>query len=515
MKKCKALMIQGTASNVGKSIVTTAFCRIFADMGIKVAPFKAQNMALNSFVTTKGFEIGRAQAVQAEAAGIEPTVEMNPILLKPTTDSGSQVIVMGRPVGNYTARKYYAMKERSLGIIREAYNTLCERFDLLVIEGAGSPAEINLMEQDIVNMRTAEMADAPVILVSDIDRGGVFASLLGTLELLPDPQRERVKGLLINKFRGDVTLFQSGIGEIERRSNKPVVGVLPWVSDLRIEEEDSVALTRKRSRTNGNGTVRIGVIRLPHISNYTDFDPLEVETDVEVLYIDVPDALEEVDAVILPGSKDTLGDLRFLHESGLASAIRSFAASDREVAGICGGFQMLGERVEDPYGVESCRRQETGLSILPIRTVLATEKVTARVKAVSEDNGDTLDGYEIHMGQSLPAEGCRHLFRITERNGRQVNDLDGACNQRGNVWGTYLHGIFENGSFRRAFLDRIRRVTRQGEGAEGMNYAEQKRLAFDRLADLFRKHIDLEAVFAMMELRDHISFPRQRRREGV
>jgi len=492
-------MVQGTASNVGKSIVTAALCRIFAQEGLRVAPFKAQNMALNSYVTREGLEIGRAQAVQAEAAGIDPSAAMNPILLKPTTDSGSQVIFMGRPVGNFTAREYYAMKEKSIALIREAYETLADEFDLIVIEGAGSPAEINLMDQDIVNMRTAEMADAPVLLVADIDRGGVFASLIGTLALLPDSWRERVSGLIINKFRGDPTLLTPGLEQIEERTGKAVLGVLPWRSDLGIEEEDSVALDRKGSVVRNASGLTIGVVRLPRISNYTDFDPLEGVEGVEVLYVDHPSAIASCDAVILPGSKDTLGDLDYLKQSGLAGAIREFARRGGTVAGICGGFQMLGESVEDPDGVESRRVRVEGLSLLPFKTTLFPEKVTARVCADGVGGLSALSGYEIHMGRSVATRSCRSLFRITERNGETVDDEDGWINEEGNLWGSYLHGIFENPAFTRWFLAGLRKGSDAG-GREGKDYRTRKEEAFDRLARLFRENIDLGAVRKMTGL---------------
>jgi len=499
MKHCKAIMVQGTASNVGKSIVTAALCRIFAQEGLRVAPFKAQNMALNSFVTKAGFEIGRAQAVQAEAAGIEPTAAMNPILLKPTTDSGSQVILMGRPVGNLTAREYYAMKEKSIALVREAYENLADEFDLVVIEGAGSPAEINLMDQDIVNMRTAEMADAPVLLVADIDRGGVFASLLGTLMLLPGSWRDRVEGLIINKFRGDPSLLTPGLRQIEERAEKPVLGVLPWCADLGIEEEDSVALERKGSHSCGVSDLTIGVVRLPRISNYTDFDPLEGINGVELIYLDDPSSIGACDALILPGSKDTLGDLDFLRRSGLAGAIREYARRGGTVAGICGGFQMLGCWVEDPDGVESRRVKVEGLNLLPFRTTLLSEKVTARVLAEGVDGLHGLEGYEIHMGKSVATGPCRRLFRIIERNGVTVDDEDGWINEEGNLWGSYLHGIFENSDFTRWFLAGLRK-DKDVVTVEGTNYHTRKEEAFDRLAELFRKNVDVEAIRRMTGL---------------
>ncbi len=499
MKRCKSIMVQGTASNVGKSIVTAAICRIFAQEGLRVAPFKAQNMALNSYVTKEGLEIGRAQAVQAEAAGIEPTAAMNPILLKPTTDSGSQVIFMGRSVGNFSARDYYALKEKSIALVREAYKTLASDFDLIVIEGAGSPAEINLMDQDIANMWTAEMADAPVLLVADIDRGGVFASLLGTLMLLPEPWRNRVKGLMINKFRGDPSILAPGLQQIEERAGKRVLGVLPWFADLGIEEEDSVALEGKGTVRGTASDLTIGVVRLPRISNYTDFDPLEGIHGVEVLYLEDPAIVATCDALILPGSKDTLGDLDFLRKSGLAGSIGEFARRGGTVVGICGGFQMLGECVEDPDSLESRRMKVEGLNLLPFRTTLLPEKVTARVRADGLDGLRGLAGYEIHMGRSVATGTCRSLFSITERNGIAVDDRDGWINEEGNLWGSYLHGLFENPDFTLWFLGGLRNGKSLGDVA-GMDYRNRKERAFNRLARLFREHVDLTAIRTMTGL---------------
>lgn len=501
MRTCKALMIQGTASNVGKSIAVTALCRIFSEMGVRVAPFKAQNMALNSYVTRDGKEIGRAQAVQAEAAGIVPLVEMNPVLLKPTTDSGSQVIFMGKPVGNHTAREYYAMKQEALQVVRKAYESLCRQFDLIVIEGAGSPAEINLTEHDIVNMRMAEMADAPVLLVADIDRGGVFASLIGTMNLLPDSQNERIKGFLINKFRGDVTLLEPGLEEIHERTGRPVLGVLPYMNDIHIEEEDSLALSEKRGKSGiGRARVKIGVVRLPRLSNYTDMDPLEKDPNVDLIYFDKRAALHGLSAVILPGSKDTIGDLLFLKEAGLAQEIREFAQAGGEVVGLCGGYQMLGELVEDPHSVENKWRSEPGLGLLPICTVLEKEKLTAQVLAVSRDGLQGVSGYEIHMGKSLRSAGCRSIFWITERNGRLVDEEDGACNSEGNVWGTYIHGLFENPGLRRRFLDRLRDRGGDSLSTEILDYEALKSEGYDRLAQLFRDHVEMEAICDMVGL---------------
>ena len=488
----RALMVQGTASDAGKSVVAAAICRILSDRGVRVAPFKAQNMALNSYVTHEGLEMGRAQAVQAEAARIRPRVEMNPVLLKPTTDTGSQVILLGRPVGTFPAGEYYARQDRAWEAVRSAYAELAREYEVLVIEGAGSPAEINLADRDLANMRTADLADAAVILVADIERGGVFASLVGTLELLPPRDRARVQGLIVNKFRGDISLLAPGLRDLQGRTGVPVLGVLPYIRDLAVEEEDGVALTRKaRLPRSGPGSVAVGVIRLPRLSNYTDLDPLEGEPGVEVVYVEDPDVVQGLAAVVLPGSKDVLGDLEYLEWSGLGRAVRAFAARGGTVVGICGGFQMLGREVADPHAVESRRGAAAGLGLLPVRTVLCRDKVTARVEGLSAEGGIPVRGYEIHMGRTHGTAGCAPCFRITRENGRPAARDDGA--RRGNVWGTYLHGLFENDAWRRRFLAGL-----GWRGAPARDYATRKEREYDRLARIFAEHVDVEAILRLV-----------------
>src|SRR3990172_1182622 len=462
----KAIMIQGTGSHVGKSIITAGICRIFRDMGYKVAPFKAQNMALNSAVAKDGGEIGRAQAIQAEACGIEPSVHMNPVLLKPISDMGSQVIVHGKVVGNMKAREYYAFKNSAWAAVCEGYKKLSKEFDLIIIEGAGSPAEINLKENDIVNMKVAEMTGARVIIVSDIDRGGVFASLIGTIELLTPLERAMVCGFIINKFRGDKTLLEPGLSFIRDRTGVPVLGVVPHIKDMGIGEEDSVGLENtgvRGQRSGGSGVgcahqIKIGVIRLPHISNYTDFDPFQGEPDVQLSYTQRPEEVYGLDLVIIPGSKNTIDDLRFLKNIGLAEAIKEHYREGNHVVGICGGYQMLGCKVSDPCGVETEGASEEGLGLLPVETVLLKDKVTANVEAVgSQQSAVCVKGYEIHMGESAIAGDAKPMFVIRKRNGDAVEIPDGAMTKDGRCWGTYIHGVFDNDEFRRDFLNGIRR----------------------------------------------------------
>ena len=500
----KAIMVQGTGSHVGKSIITAGLCRIFKNMGYRVAPFKSQNMALNSAVAKEGGEIGRAQAIQAEACGIEPSVHMNPVLLKPNSDMGSQVIIHGRVVGNMKAREYYAFKNKAWEAVCESYRRLSEEFDLIVIEGAGSPAEVNLKENDIVNMKVAEMARAKVILVSDIDRGGVFASLIGTMELLTPSEREMVCGFIINKFRGDKTLLDPGLSFIEERTGVPVLGVVPYLKDMGIGEEDSVDLEKRNvgaycNTPLQNRFIKIGVIRLPHISNYTDFDSLQKEADVHLNYIQRIEEVEGLDLVIIPGSKNTIDDLIFLKKTGLAEVIKKHFESGKHVVGICGGYQILGLKVDDPHGVETDGGSEEGLGLLPVETVLLKDKVTANVEAVSHPSSfilhPSIRGYEIHMGESNIVGDAGPLFVIKKRNGEVVDIPDGAMTVDGRCWGTYIHGIFDNDGFRRDFLNRIRRE----KGLNAVEETAKRDNGFDRLAGALAENIDIKRILGFIE----------------
>jgi adenosylcobyric acid synthase len=496
----RTLMVQGTASSVGKTLIVAALCRIFHREGLSVAPFKAQNMALNSFVTSDGGEIGRAQAVQAEAAGIDPRVEMNPILLKPEGGMRSQVVVLGKPLGRMTWSEYQQLKPEFVRIVADSLHSLRAKHNLIIIEGAGSPAEINLAGQDLVNMHVAAEAEAPVLLVGDIDRGGVFAHLVGTMELLAPADRERVAGFLINKFRGDVALLAPGLEFLRERFRVPVLGVIPYLERLRIADEDSVALEDRRNRrATGLGQIDIAVIKLPRISNYDDFLALEHEDGVTVRFVEEPRETARADLAIIPGSKSTIADLGWLHESGFALAIVDRAREGGLIAGICGGCQMLGERIDDPHRVESDEASARGLGLLPIVTRFAKTKLTAqvrvRVKSSSILSGadivaDEISAYEIHMGNVERTAGSSAPFRIVSRNGAPVDTLDGAINRDGTVAGTMLHGIFENDALRAAFLGALRR--RKGLAAHGETRPVASREAeYDRLAAAVADSVDL------------------------
>ena len=497
----KAVMIVGTGSDVGKSVLTAGICRILKNRGFAVAPFKSQNMALNSAVTPEGGEIGRAQAVQAAACGIAPHTDMNPILLKPSSDTGSQVIIQGTAVGNMTVKEYHAHKPIAFEKVRESYARLAAGHDVVVIEGAGSIAEINLKAHDIANLRVAEMAGAPALLVADIDRGGVFAQIVGTVELLEPRERERIAGIVINKFRGDASLLAPGIRFVEERTGVPVLGVVPYFTGFRIPEEDSVALEKrveKRPAGSADDRLNIGVVKLSRISNYTDFDALEAEPDVRLTYVEGADQLRGLDILIIPGSKATTTDLFFLMERGLFEAIRAFRGT---IIGICGGYQMLGKRVTDPNAVESSIREAEGLALLDVVTVMLERKTTHQVRAellpagfqVAPRCRGELGGYEIHMGETILGPGVRSFARVTSRSGKPVEVLDGAVSCDGRVFGTYLHGIFDNVGFRAALLNRLRRA----KGLDERRSAEPDADPFDQLAAHLEQHLDVERLFAV------------------
>ncbi|PYN88979.1 MAG: cobyric acid synthase CobQ [Candidatus Rokuibacteriota bacterium] len=500
------LMIQGTASGVGKSLLAAAFCRIFARAGYRVAPFKSQNMALNAAVTLEGGEIGRAQAAQAAAAGIEPTVDMNPILLKPEPGYRSQLVVRGRAVTSVTWREYQRMQAELLPVVAESLARLRQAWDLVIIEGAGSPAEINLRDSDIVNMRVARIADAPVLLVGDIDRGGVFAALLGTLALLDPPDRARVGGLIVNRFRGDETVLTAGLTELGARSGVPVLGVVPYLDARLVPAEDSLDLDEPW-RWGAPGTLDVAVVRLPHISNFDDFEPLAAEPGVGVRFVRGPDELGDADAVVLPGSKSTVSDLQWLAATGLAQAIRHAAADGRPIVGVCGGYQMLGEAVHDPDRVESGVSSAPALGLLPVVTTFAPDKTTVRVRArvagtcrmFSRAAGSEVVAYEIHAGRT--SSSAPRPFTIEERGGVPVRDADGAVSAAGNVVGTYLHGLFTNDSLRRAFLQSL--ADRKGIAADP-RWGAPGSDRYERLADAVARAVDIAGVAKLAGL----SFPR-------
>jgi adenosylcobyric acid synthase len=499
----KAMMFCGTASDVGKSVLSAGLCRILHRRGIGVAPFKSQNMALNSFATPEGGEIGRAQAVQAQACRIPPHTDMNPVLLKPNSDTGSQVIVQGKVVGNMSVAEYNSYKPRALGKVTESFERLRSAFDFVVIEGAGSIAEINLKAHDIANMRIAEMADCPCILVADIDRGGVFAQIVGTLELLEPAEKARVKGIIINKFRGDPSLLTPGIEFVETRTGIPVLGVVPYFRHFRIPEEDSVALEKRAKgkglRAKGNDNkIQIGVIRFPRISNYTDFDALEQEPDVSLRYIEKADEIEGLDILILPGSKSTIGDLRFLVELGLFEAIQNFAGP---IVGICGGYQMLGKKVLDPDGMESSAGEAEGLGLLDVETAMLPHKEThqaggqllAAGARIAPDWSGSLSGYEIHMGRTALGPEAQPFAELSRSSGGKDVISDGAVSKDGRVFGTYLHGLFDSHGFRTAFLNRIRRE--KGLPEVSRDCVEED--PFDMLAEHLERHLDMERLLGI------------------
>ena len=500
-------MILGSGSDVGKSIMVAGLCRIFRQEGIRVAPFKAQNMALNSFITPEGGEMGRAQVVQAQAAGLVPHVDMNPVLLKPSSEVGSQVIVQGRVYGNFSARDYYRLKPRLVKKVMESYRRLAQAYDLIVLEGAGSAVELNLKQNDLVNFAMAKKAGAAVLLVADIDRGGVFAATIGAFHLLTPSERRMLRGFIINKFRGDAALFEEGVTIIERRTKRPVLGVVPYAGDLVLPEEDSVALSRKRAAGAWGeaGGLRIGVVRLPHISNYTDFDPVEQEPGVNLRYVDHRDELDGLDLLILPGTKNTISDLLYLKETGLFRRIQAYAEAGGRLAGICGGYQILGQEVRDPLGVEGEPRAEAGLQLLPVVTTLAGAKTTTQVEARAPGRRDcgVLSAYEIHMGVTETQGEGQPAFEITSRNGQPQKVDDGWVSPDRRVWGTYLHGLFDNDGLRRVFLQELRR-TRPGMDTTAPatsyeNYEKFQEAQLDRLADLLRRHLDLAQIKAMIQ----------------
>ncbi len=498
----KTIMIQGTGSYVGKSVVAAALCRIFTADGYKVAPFKAQNMALNSFVTKNGEEMGRAQVVQAEACGIEPSVDMNPVLLKPSSDVGCQVIVMGKPVGNMDSVTYHKHKPKLMNVVTGAFNRLAEKNDIVVIEGAGSPAEINLRKNDIVNMSIAEKIDAPVILVGDINLGGVFAWLVGTMELLSDNEKKRVKGFLINKFRGDASLLKSAITFLEKRTQKPVLGVIPYFTDIKIQEEDSVCIDPyKRSLSaRDKDNIRIKVIYLPHISNFTDFDMLEKEHGVELEYIKRPDELRHADVIIIPGSKNTIDDLAVLRKKGFVSKIKEYSRKGVSIIGICGGYQMLGKEIIDPDHIETKKTNIKGMGLLDITTTIKKEKQTHQIKAYDNlFSSGIIHGYEIHMGRTHLGNTAKPIFEIFERSGKRVNIKDGTKNRDRRVWGTYIHGVFDNDNFRAAFLNNIRKSKQLPE--RGLSNLFDKEKEYDKLASLVRKSVDMKKIYSIMGLK--------------
>ncbi len=515
----KPIMLQGTASNVGKSILTAALCRIFLQDGYRTAPFKAQNMALNSAVTPDGGEIGRAQAVQAEAAGIQATVEMNPILIKPKQDMHAQIVVLGRPYSDMSAKDYRSQFLPQIhNVVEDCIQKLKSEFDVLVIEGAGSPAEVNLKDRDIVNMKTAEMADSPVILVADIDRGGVFAAIIGTLELLEQHERERVKGFIINKFRGDLDLLQPGLQFLEQRTGIDVLGVIPYIHDHGIEEEDSVWLSeinREGRVGDKHAAIMVAVIQLPRISNFTDFMPFFGLPDVVVQFVKAGQPIGDVDLIILPGTKNTVLDMAYLWEQGYGEEIQAHVRRGKRLVGICGGYQMLGEELHDPCDCESdSGKRQPGLGLFPFTTEFHPKKHTYQVEARLSGHygfwqqlqGEVIRGYEIHTGEctrndKLDSAQGHSLLTIEKRSGKSVSVDDGLCGYAGRVFGTHVHGFFDNPQVLQAFINDIRREKLLPELEMSQLGIVEKNSRFDHLADIVRSSLDMEKVYQIMGLK--------------
>ena len=496
----KTIMVQGTMSNAGKSLLAAGLCRIFKQDGYRVAPFKSQNMALNSFITKEGQEMGRAQVMQAEAAGIAPSVLMNPILLKPTNDTGSQVIVNGEVLGTKSARDYFKYKKKLDPDIMKAFHQLSEENDIIEIEGAGSPAEINLKSEDIVNMGMAKLANAPVLLVGDIDRGGVFAQLIGTVMLLEEEEKKMVKGLIINKFRGDKTILDPGVEMLEERSGIPVVGVAPYLN-IQVEDEDS--LTERFQGNQEVDLIDIAVIRVPRISNFTDFNPFESIPGVSLRYVKTPSELKNPDMIILPGTKNTMEDLKWMRETGLEAAVLKEASRGKIIFGICGGYQMLGKTLSDPYGVEAGGTMK-GMGLLPMETVFAQQKTRTRVTGqftqiegeLEELSGVELEGYEIHMGESILKEGAKTATSVTDCVTGSVKSEGAFCK---NVCGTYVHGVFD----REAVAEAVIRAIGRKKGIDvsemtGVDFAAFKETQYDILAAELRKHLDMEKIYQIL-----------------
>ena len=503
----KKIMFQGTSSNVGKSILCTALCRILYRKGFKTVPFKAQNMALNSYVTKWGDEIGRAQVAQAEAAGIDPIVQMNPVLLKPTGNQSSQVVLMGKPVGVFSAKEYHTQYSlTALDKVKESLAFLDNHFEMIVIEGAGSPAEVNLKANDIVNMRIAKMTQAPVFLIADIDRGGAIASIVGTLELLEPEERDLIKGIVINKFRGDIKLLEPALTFIEEKTGKKVVGVIPAIENLDIDEEDSVALENKKYE--GTKEIQIAVLQTPKISNFTDFDALNYEPDVSVRFVGPGDLLGAPDLIILPGSKNTLSDLKYLQETGFADEIKSLAVKGTPIIGVCGGNQMLGTTIYDPHHMEGDIEESTGLGLVQSTTTMKDKKTTHQVTFDVENlnflngvySGKNLVGYEIHMGDTTPNDASvQRCFNITSRSEQSVDVVDGFIDGTHRIMGTYVHGVFDNDEFRRFIINQLRLANGLDEKPVLIRFFKHKNDAYNRLADIVEEHLDMDYIMSVLK----------------
>ncbi|MBU3227520.1 cobyric acid synthase [Clostridium algidicarnis] len=491
------IMVQGTASSVGKSILVTALCRILKEDGYKICPFKSQNMSLNSYITLDGKEMGRAQVLQAYAAGLEPEAYMNPILLKPTTDKRCQVIVKGKVYGNTSAMEYHELKPVFKDMLKEDFMKLESEYDAIVMEGAGSPAEINLRDRDIVNMGMAELVDAPVILVGDIDKGGVFASLAGTMMLLKEEEKSRVKGFVINKFRGDVDILKPGIDMIEDIIKIPCLGVVPHFT-LKLEDEDSAITFNNKSTKD----IDIVVIKLPHISNFTDFDAFSCEEDVSIRFVTDKKDFGSPDLVIIPGSKNTIEDLLFLRDTGLEDVIKDYS-NDNMIIGICGGYQMLGNTIKDPYCIETNEKEVKALGLLDIETIFEREKTMTRVEGslinISKSK-NSIYGYEIHLGKTIKSPQIKSIIKINKVNDKEESSYDGGVNLKGNIMGTYIHGIFDAPTFRQHILNPIRKKKLLQE-RESPSYESLREKELDKLAKIVRESLDMDKVYKIINLK--------------
>ncbi|MBI3795093.1 MAG: cobyric acid synthase [Nitrospinae bacterium] len=494
------LVILGTGSEVGKSMVTAALCRIFSDLGIRVAPFKAQNMSNNSFVTLEGGEIGRAQAVQAQCARLEPRMDMNPLLLKPQGQNRSQVVLHGKVAGEASSSEFRTNRDATFAKTQESLARLRNEFELVVIEGAGSCVEVNLRDFDLANFRTALSCSAPVIIVADISKGGVFAQILGTLDLLTHAERALVKGFVINRFRGDVSLFKTGIDFIEEKSGLPVLGVVPYFDNINVEQEDGVSLENltDHGETVKKDKINIAVLRLPHISNFTDFQPLARDASVNLSYLSRPCSLEGIDLLIIPGSKNTRGDLAWMGETGWDMRVAQYADKGGRIAGICGGFQMLGKSADDPHGVEGTPGFSFGLGLLNLRTVFDKEKKLARVEAKTAQGGHKLVGYEIHMGVT-DGEIFAPFATVLGADGRE--HPDGAVSEDGKIWGTYIHGLFDEPGFRAAMLRSLNPDLADKSGAVDADGPAYREAEYDKLAAFFSRHLDVEKILRIIGMK--------------
>lgn len=488
MDKLRPLMFVGTGSDVGKSIINTGFCRILKQDGYTPAPYKAQNMSLNSFATPEGFEIGRAQAVQAEACGLDCHTDMNPVLLKPTNDKSSQVVLNGKPVGTQSAVEYF-MGNNKMALFKEAksaFYRLNKKYNPIVLEGAGSISELNLKDKDITNMRMAVETNAATYLIADIDKGGVFASVYGSIALLDEEERKQIKGILINKFRGDIRLFEDGKKIIEDLTGKPVIGVLPYFRDIHIEEEDSVSL-EKKSTQSSNNKINCAVIILPRMANFTDFNVLEHDPRIHLFYTNNPLEIEAADIVIIPGSKNTISDLQELKQNGVAPSIIKAHKNGKKLIGICGGYQMMGEKITDPLGIEGDIKEISGLGILPVATSITKDKLTEQCSFSFKNNKKECSGYEIHMGATKAVTKENPLNVLT--NGK----TDGyVLNQ--NCWGSYIHGILDNSAVIEDLLSGF-----NSESNESFNYQEFKETQYNKLADVIRENVDLDLIYSHLK----------------